>query len=371
MEDPNATPTTVNQQEVACIGCGAMLTFAPGTTHLQCQHCGTANEIEVLEADPEEIDFHTFLQRLQQDAPKTEVLTIKCTNCGADTTFDPNQTAGECAFCASPLVVENATTHSVIKPAWLLPFKLDKNQAIVHFRKWIKSLWFAPNNLAKFARHNTKLEGIYLPYWTYDCGTTTRYTGQRGIDYTDTETYTTVENGKPVTRTRTVTKTRWYFTSGTVNNEFDDVLVVASKSLQRNYVEELEPWDLKALVAFDERFLSGFKAESYQTDLETGFVIAKDRMDPAIRSTICSDIGGDRQRIISSNTSYFDITFKHILLPVYVSSYQYKNKVYQIMVNGTTGEVHGERPYSWIKITLAVLLGLTILAAIIFFMQSS
>lgn len=366
MEEPLKTAPEVNQQEVACTGCGAMLHYAPGTTHLKCQHCGTLNEFEVLLADPEEIDFHAYLQKLQNEAPKTEVLTIKCANCAADTTFDPNQTAGECAFCASPLVVEHASTHHLIKPAWLLPFKLDKNQAIVHFRKWIKSLWFAPNNLAKFARHNTKLDGVYLPYWTYDCGTTTKYTGQRGIDYKDVEVYSTMENGRSVTKTRTVTKTRWYFTSGTVKNNFDDVLVVASKSLQRNYVEQLEPWNLKELVGFDEKFLSGFKAESYQTDLEAGFIVAKERMDPTIRGTICSDIGGDRQRIISTKTSYYDISFKHILLPVYVSSYRYKKKSYQIMVNGTTGEVHGERPYSWIKITLAVIAALIAMAVMFY-----
>jgi hypothetical protein len=210
-----------------------------------------------------------------------------------------------------------------------------------------------------------KLTGLYIPYWTYDSNTSTDYTGERGDDYRDTETYTTTENGESVSKTRTVTNTRWSSVSGHVDNLFDDVLVVASKSLPERHVEKLEPWELENIQPFNESYLSGFKTESYQVDLKEGFEDAKIKMNEVINSTVCKDIGGDHQRIHSLNTVYNHITFKHILLPIWISAYMYKDKVYRFLINGRTGKVDGERPYSWIKIGLAALVVVVIIIGVV------
>jgi hypothetical protein len=215
--------------------------------------------------------------------------------------------------------------------------------------------------LKKYAYQKEKLRGMYLPYWTYDSNTTTSYTGQRGDNYEVQEQYT---NDKGESSTRTVTKIRWSHRSGTVHNSFDDVLVVASNSLPKKHTYNLEPWDLNSLVPFDQKFLAGFKAESYGIDVQQGFETAKDIMQDEIDTTIRSDIGGDHQQITTKNTNYKDIKFKHILLPIWLSAYRYNNKVYRFMINGRTGEVQGERPYSWIKITLAVIFGLAVIAVV-------
>ena len=101
--------------------------------------------------------------------------------------------------------------------------------------------------------------------------------------------------------------------------------------------------------------------------MDEGFEIAKGIADPEIRDLIRRDIGGDEQRIISINTQYNDITFKHLLLPVFVSAYKYKDKLYQFLVNGRTGEVQGQRPYSWIKIAGLVVLVAAVVGSIIYF----
>jgi hypothetical protein len=198
---------------------------------------------------------------------------------------------------------------------------------------------------------------VYIPYWTYDTDTDSKYTGQRGEHYYVTESYSTTENGKSVTKTRQVQKTRWHYVSGSVNKFFDDILTVASKSLPQKYVYKLEPWDLENLVPFDKKYLSGFIAEKYQVGLEEGFEIAKGIAE--------KEIGGDEQRISTLNTSYRDIKFKHLLLPVYVSAYKYKEKLYRFLVNARTGEVQGERPWSWLKIAGLVLLVVAIIAVIV------
>ena len=156
---------------------------------------------------------------------------------------------------------------------------------------------------------------------------------------------------------------------GRVEKLFDDLLVVASKSLPEKYINKLEPWDLENLTPFEKSYLSGFITEKYQIDLAEGFDIAKKTAEPEIRRMIKRDIGGDEQRIISMNTSYRDITFKHLLLPVYVSAYKYKDKLYQFLVNGRTGEVQGQRPYSWIKITATVVAAVAIIALVVFLAQ--
>ncbi|MGZ4079750.1 MAG: hypothetical protein ACXVDW_20515, partial [Bacteroidia bacterium] len=254
-----------------------------------------------------------------------------------------------------PIVITGGTTSSIIKPKYLLPFKIDQKAAFEDFKNWVKSLWFAPNNLKDAVNNAEKLNGMYIPYWTYDSKTVSDYTGERGDNYLTTETYTTVEDGKTVTRERTVTRVRWSFVSGTVNNDFDDVLVLASNSLPEKYTNELEPWDMESLTQYNDKFLSGFRTESYQVDVKTGFEKSKVIMAAGIRDTINADIGGDYQRINNVSTTYSDITFKHILLPIWLSAYRYNEKVYHFLINGRTGEVQGERPYSTIKIVLTVI----------------
>ncbi|MCS6824804.1 MAG: hypothetical protein NZ529_10960 [Cytophagaceae bacterium] len=341
--------------KAGCKSCGAILKFAPGTNHLLCDYCGAENEITLSDTAEkiEELDFHKHLSaQATQTKELQQTSTVKCTGCGAETTLKPNVTSDECPFCGTALVLKNAHITTSIKPKSVLPFKIDKKKAMEYFSKWLSSLWFAPNDLKRAAAAD-KLNGMYIPYWTYDTKTYTSYTGQRGIDRQ--ETYTTTENGQTVTRTRTVTD--WYYTSGTVTNIFDDVLVNASNSLPRKYVEMLEPWDLENLVPFNENYLAGFRAESYQIGLKEGFEIAKSKMQPTIDATIRADIGGDRQRIDSKNTQYNDITFKHTLLPLWISSYRYNAKSYRFLINARTGETRGERPYSWTKIAATIITG--------------
>lgn len=355
----------------ACTSCGSDLKYKPGTQHLNCDHCGTENEIPQIEGDFEELDFHEYLEKKSSSEETLTENFVKCESCGASSSLEPNITSASCPYCATPLIVEQAKDEEIILPKAILPFNFDKETAKGEFKKWVKKLWFAPGQLKKATLNFDHFKGIYIPYWTYDSDTFTKYTGQRGDHYYVTETYNTTVDGKSVTRTRQVQKTRWSPAWGNVSNFFDDVLVVGSHSLPEKYIYKLEPWDLNNLVPFDKSYLSGFITEKYQIDLGDGFEKAKEIIDPQIRSLIRRDIGGDVQRIISMNTNYDDITFKHLLLPVFVSAYKYKDKVYQFLVNGRTGEVQGQRPYSWIKITLAVLLGIAIIALVIILAQAS
>jgi LSD1 subclass zinc finger protein len=360
----NPTLSDTNQKDIVCTNCAAKLVFEPGTTSLACPYCGTVNEIEIKLESIDELDFDEFLRNAESGPEIEEVSTVACDACGAVTSMDPNVVSSECPFCGNKLIVKNESTSKQLKPKSLLPFKITSKDALLSFRTWLKKLWFAPPGLKKYASQAEKIAGMYLPYWTYDSDTFTNYKGQRGDDYTTTETYT---DGSGKTQTRTVTKTRWTNVSGSLSLFFDDVLVLASKSLPQAKTDKLEPWDLENLIPFDEKFLSGFRTESYGVGLKEGFDSAKMKMDPRIREAVNRQIGGDHQRISSMQTTFSNITFKHTLLPIWISAYRFKDKVYRFIVNGRTGKVQGERPWCWWKIALLVIVILGAIGALVYF----
>lgn len=361
---PSPTPAV---RQFPCKQCGANLVFSPGTTCLKCPYCGTENEIAADVGEVAELDFRTQMAQMQAAAPTQETLAVRCNACGAETDLSHNVVADQCPFCGAAIVAV-AASKRVIKPGALLPFIITRQQAEGAFAQWVRSLWFAPSNLAKLAQR-ARIDGAYIPAWTYDSNTDSLYAGQRGDDYWVTETYSAMENGRSVTRTRQVRRTRWRSVSGRVGVNFDDVLILATRSLPPKQSQALEPWDLKALVPYRDEFLSGFAAETYSIGLDEGFQLASQVMEQGIRQSVNRDIGGDHQRIDSLQTQYLTLTFKSILLPMWISAYRYTGRPFRFLVNARTGEVQGERPYSAWKITLLVLACL-VLAAILFFVFS-
>jgi DNA-directed RNA polymerase subunit RPC12/RpoP len=355
-EETTATQPQKGYIEFPCEACGGLMQFEPTSQAVTCIYCGHEMRVPQNEGEVEEQDLLEALHNVQGHDDTLAETVVSCGSCGAETTLDPSVQSDQCPFCGTP-VVATAHTENVIRPKSLLPFGVSREDSVRLFKKWLKSLWFAPSALKHTADDatGTSLNGIYVPHWTYDANTVSHYTGQRGDDYWETQHYTTTENGKSVRKTRRVRKTRWHHVSGVVYQMFDDILVLASESLPKKYAEKLEPWDLQNLVPFEERYLAGFRTERYHVSLEDGFERACGVMDSAIRVAINHDIGGDHQRIHSVQTRRQNLKYKHILLPVWLSAYRWKGKPYRFMVNARTGEVQGERPWSALKITLAVL----------------
>lgn len=147
-------------------------------------------------------------------------------------------------------------------------------------------------------------------------------------------------------------------------------MVPATKSLPRKYLNELKPWGLINVVSYNPAYLSGHKAQTYQVPLDEGYQMFGTIAEKKIRSDVRADIGGSEQSIDELSIKLSDRTFKHILLPIYSSAYRYKGKVFQVFVNGRTGEVQGERPYSWIKIGALILLIISIIIGLLIFFDA-
>lgn len=349
-----------SEHRFPCEQCGADLRYAPGQTSLTCDHCGHTQAIP--QAAPRkrsralgEIDLARGLRDdLPTDAVE-EVRSTTCPSCGAVVEFSGASHATQCPFCATPVVVDTGT-HRTIKPQALVPFALTEGQARDALSKWLGGLWFAPNGVLEYTRKGRAMNGIYVPFWTFDADSDSRYRGQRGDYYYETRTVTVNVNGKTEQRQEQVRHTRWSNTAGRVSRQFDDMLVMASSSLPERIGNDLTPWDLGSLEPYSPEFLSGFQAEGYTVALADGHANARSRMEAIITQDVRRDIGGDEQRISSVDTDFSAETFKHILLPVWMAAYKYNNKSYRFVVNGQTGEVQGERPYSVWKIAFAVVL---------------
>lgn len=377
--DENSAPPA--SRKFPCPGCGAKLDFEPSQRALKCPYCGYAETIDPSATEVRERDWEEYWKNAGTRGAVLAGRTseVQCRVCAAVVLLEDKVVTDRCPYCASDLENKPHSAQNMILPEGILPFKIDQKHAVHAFNQWIESRWFAPGDLKQLANRGN-LAGVYVPFWTYDSMTYTHYTGERGDDYQETETYTdhetytetdaqgnTTTRTRPVTKTRTVTKTRWWPVSGNVDHFFDDVLVCASKSIPDDLMSQLEPWDHAALETFRPEFLAGFQTERYTIDLKPGFDQARTIMDGQIRSLCCRHIGGDHQRLHQVHTQHTAITFKHLLQPVWLAPYRYRDKTYRFLVNARTGEVVGTRPYSFAKIfwLVAIIAGIIAIVALI------
>jgi DNA-directed RNA polymerase subunit RPC12/RpoP len=343
--------------EYPCAGCGARVEYAPGTTVLRCPYCGFEQQLAAADRTVREHEIAELATLPRKPVATLAAHTFVCRKCGAQTQSDA--IADRCQFCGAP-VVADVTGGDQIAPEAVLPFAVDRNGMRDALGTWAKSRWFAPSSLKKVTEAES-VKGTYLPHWTFDAKTVSDYTGERGEHYYTTETYT--ENGE--TKTRQVQHTRWYPASGTVSRDFDDILVTATQKVTSRHLEKLDPWPLTQAVPYQPDYLAGYQALRYDTEPESALEVAKGRMAEVIHDDCERDIGGDEQRVESVDTQYSDLTYKLMLLPVWIACYLHAGKTYTVLVNGRTGEVIGQRPYSPLKIVVAVLLALVVVAVIV------
>jgi len=349
-----------------CVKCGGDLQYNPEAASLECPFCGKINRIEKGTQEIREKDYGKFLEDVEKKQPVIEQKTSGCESCGSVFSVDPDTISTKCPYCATPVVLHDKIS-TLVKPAAIHPFRITMGKAREMFAKWIKKRWFLPSEMKEMTFPGEKLTGIYLPYWTYDANSMSYYSGERGIRKKTTKSYSVTEKGQNVTKSKVEYYTEWHPASGVIFHPFNDVLVPAGKTIPDKFHNLIKPWKLTDLSPFKTEYLSGFRAEKYSIGVREGFTTAKGKMSQKINELIRKDIGGDEQRIRSVNSSYDKITFKHILLPLWMSSYRYKAKVYRFVINGVTGEVQGNRPWSKIKLVLffgaiiAVIAGLIIL----------
>ncbi|WP_395738785.1 zinc ribbon domain-containing protein [Prosthecobacter sp.] len=338
----------------ACPACGAEAVWNPSKKALVCPYCGTVSPAE-LKADGtlvEENDLAAMLRSIpdNQRGWNAARKTVKCQSCNAISVFDEKRVAQNCDFCGSPAIIAVDDVGAPIRPGSQLPFKVPESQVREDIRRWYGSHFWAPNALGQKAMTDT-LHGMYLPFWTFDAHAECPWEAEAGYHY-----YTTDDKGNRQQHTR------WEYASGHYSGDFDDLLVPASKGVHGHLLEKLQPFPTTTdLLPYDPGYLSGWVVEQYQIDLVQAAEDSRRRMDDILRRACQQQIPGDTSRNLQIFPEYSAVTFKHVLLPVWLLTYTYGTKTYQVTVNGATGKIGGEYPLSWVKITIAIVILLIIL----------
>jgi hypothetical protein len=354
---------TIAQRKFACPACGAEATWNPAKQALVCSFCGTISPAK-LDSDTGRVVEHDLVAALRDITDdkrgwQAEKRYVKCQSCQAISVLDPQRQAQRCEFCGSAQLVAYEQTKDAFRPESVLPFKVSEDRARDGIRAWYSRLWLAPNALKRRALTDT-VRGIYLPYWTFDAHVDAAWTAEAGHYYYTTETYT---DGSGRTQARQVQHVRWEPASGQVQHFFDDDLVCASVGVHGGLLRGIEPFPTKELVPYDAGYVAGWVVERYQIDLISAAKASREAMEAQLRQMCAAQIPGDTYRNLEVRTSYSGQTFKHILAPVWLLSYNFGAKSFQAVMNGVTGAIRGEYPKSWIKVTLLVI-GIVIVLAI-------
>lgn len=359
----------VARQKFACPACGAEARWNPAQQALVCPYCNTVSPAQMEEAGGQirEHDLVTALRSLPDERRgwKSDKVSVRCQSCQAISVFDPDKVAQRCEFCGSAQMLPYEQTKAPITPESLLPFKVDQARVRESVRRWYGSRWFAPNRFKKAALTD-QLHGIYLPYWTFDAQVNASWTALSGYHYYTTESY---RDSQGRTQTRRVQHTRWQPSSGHVSHFFDDHLVSGSRGVNEKLLREIEPYPTTDLECYSAQYVAGWMVEQYQLDLIGAAQRSRERMEREVERMCASQVPGDTYRNLHVNAQFSRQTFKHVLLPVWLVSYNYGAKSYQVLVNGYTGQVAGKYPLSVIKILLLIVFVLVAAGLIYLFAQ--
>jgi len=358
----------VAQKKFTCPACGGEAQWNPAKKALVCPFCGTTSpaQADLTAAGQEAIIEHDLVAALRavpddQRGWQATKISVKCQSCQAISVFDPGRVGQRCDFCGSTALVPYEEIKESFRPESLLPMKVSENQVRDSIRHWYGGRWFAPNALKKMALTDT-VKGLYIPYWTFDAQVHADWTAESGYYYYETETYRDAD-GK--TQTRQVQKVRWQPSSGSLDHFFDDELVPASRGVQPDMLRRIEPFPTKELTPYQAGFLSGWVVERYQIDLITAANEGREEMDAEMNRLCAAQVPGDTHRNLQVDSDYSGQTFKHILVPIWLLTYNYGAHHFQVVLNGYTGAIAGKYPKSWIKITLAVFFAIVTIAIIL------
>lgn len=369
-QDQHMVSEATNQAEVnayQCPSCSGPMVFNPQKATLACEYCDFE---KVLEPEGELTRYDFFATESEANHVwGSQITALHCQSCGAHTHVDQKSVSITCPFCGSKHVQTESTIEG-ISPHAVVPFKLSRKEAYDRFNRWIGKRFFAKKAI-KDVRDEERLKGIYIPYWHFNVDTYSHYHCQIGYNYTVTVTKHVMENGKSVAKQVQETRIRWESKAGVMPLDFTDLLSNASEQFNTSKINALEPFDFREAQPYDPGYLSGFIAERYSVSLSDGFESLKSEIQNGIISAIQRKYHGDHIRHARLNTEYQSVDYQHILLPVWLSTFLYKGKTYQFGINGQTGEVQGNYPLDWLKISIVVAIILALVAAYLLYQNAN
>lgn len=342
-----------------CDACGGDMTYSPEKKLLVCTFCGSTKEIEFTSDEVKEISFDD-LEAYENDTDwDMEAKVVECKNCGGQTVAEAEDETAYCVFCGSQHMVVHSSSDAGLKPQGIVPYEVTYKAARSRMNNWVRKRWLAPRDLKERFR-GKNLKGVYMPYWTFDADVRSEYHCRVGEYY-----YVGIGDDKK-------RKTKWRNYGGRHRKRFDDSLVLGIDSDEARLMKKIEPFRTSDGKTMDYKsdYLAGYLAKKHTIKPTPAWYISRESMSNEIANEIKRGLPGDTYDSYRQSVTYRDVTFKHILLPVYMSAYEYNQKIYNVLINGQTGEVQGSAPVSPVKVAGLVVLGIVIAGIVMAFSNS-
>jgi DNA-directed RNA polymerase subunit RPC12/RpoP len=344
-----------------CPECGGALTYAVEARSLVCQFCGYRGAVpkggewrgargegtggrrakgpgaegtgEREDGRPSETaeeqdwDAAIYTARGHRWAPPAERVYV-CEGCGSRQVIPPGMEGADCAFCGSPHVAPVEAGADLIAPSGVAPFAFEREEARERAWRWLAGQRFRPHDLDELAAVATP-RPVYLSYWTFDLSGELTWHG-----------YRKGELGRRVA------------VSGSHPVLADDVPVPAGGVLPEETLAALQ-FDTRALAPYTPDLLAGWSAEVYRLPLADASLRARERVVAEARPRIEAEVGQGVEELRVGSAGLSVASYKLALLPVWLAGYAYKGERRSLVVNGQSGEVHGEVPRNPLQAFLA------------------
>ena len=328
-----------------CPHCDAPINFEPGAQKMKCPYCDSEFDIEALKSKDEVLNSQPA-DKFEWEIPAengdnvfddSDMNVFACKTCGGEIIGDASTAATSCPYCGNPVVLSGRLSGD-IKPDFVIPFKLNKEQAKQALKAYVGSKKFAPS-VFKSENKVKEIKGIYVPFWLFDSDidAAASFTGTRVRTWSDKE--------------YNYTETSYFdiFRAGSMS--FSNIPVDGSTKMADDLMESIEPFDFSGAVDFQTAYLAGYLADRYDVTMEDSIGRANDRVRTSAEDALRSTVNGFVT--VTANNSSVQVkkgVAKYALYPVWLLNTEYKGEKLTFAMNGQTGKIVGNIPASKAKL---------------------
>lgn len=350
-----------------CPSCTGPLHYVGSSGKLECDYCGSSFDVAEIEAlyapkneaavaeqaaaqqsaeqeaieerefsadGAEESEWDTTGFSLDWGTEADGMKAYSCPSCGAELICDASTAATSCPYCGNPTVVLGQFAGA-LKPDFVIPFKLSKDDAVNALKEHYKGKPLLPKAFTK-ENHINEIKGVYVPFWLFDGA------AEGGARYETTRIRVYSRGDEEITETRHYDVYR----EGRVR--FQKIPVDASSKMPDEYMDSIEPYNYEELVQFSTAYLPGFLADKYDVSVDDSRKRAdlrcENSLDAALRGTVH---GYDTCVRVSSSSRLRRGRVHYALMPVWMLNTKWNGKDYLFAMNGQTGKMVGDLPMSW------------------------
>lgn len=343
---PQEPEEAQSSETFLCTNCGGRMRFDLDLQDMRCEHCGQVRTTEETTIDgtaERPLDYVLPTSRGHMWAEAQHQLA--CERCGGISLLPPGETVHECPFCGSQSLFEASERQELIDPQALGLMRVNREAARIALRDWLGGGLFIPDDLTRMVK-TAALRPAYYPFWTISGTLELQWKCEVNLGGGNAD--------------------RWVLQSGYEFENFDDELVPGLKSMSQQELAAILPFNLDDVVEFRPEYLAGWTAMTYDRPLADASLTARERVVRRVRRELPSrvEIGREKRNLSTGATNWSGMTYKYLLLPLWIGTYNYRGQDFRIFVNGQTGKVAGKKPVDRVKVGATAAGGFLMLLAL-------